>query len=226
MSWVSMEEGFFLYRVALDAGRHSQGRYSVPLRFSEPCKPQAAVWNFATVPAGKTPHPIAVELFVQLTLANVFMNDFVERTHWMQARAKANISCLLFDTVAEIYRRQRILVVSGVRVHFSGRSSSAKIAVTDRPEHMPAVNALSGIDVQLRHFIERRAAIIIGAAFRRMDTSTGTHHTGGILGSDAGFGDDVGHSSPPCMTLSAFKKRGSAACNASVDNQINPARPR
>ena len=63
-----------------------------------------------------------------------------------------------------------------------------------------AVNALSGIDVQLRHFIERWAAIVIGAAFRRMDAIHRAHiYTGGILGSDAGFGDDVGNRSPPCM---------------------------
>src|SRR5713101_4161446 len=62
----------------------------------------------------------------------------------------------------------------------------------------PAVNALSGIDIQLRHFIERRAAIVIGAVFRRMDTIHGAHiYTGGILCSDARFGDDVGHWSPP-----------------------------
>jgi hypothetical protein len=34
-----------------------------------------------------------------------------------------------------------------------------------------AINALSGIDVQLKHFIERRAAIVIGAVFRRMDSA-------------------------------------------------------
>src|SRR6267154_4158837 len=61
-----------------------------------------------------------------------------------------------------------------------------------------AVNALSGIDIQVWHFIERRASIVIGAVFRRMDTIHGAHiHTGGILCSDARFGDDVGHWSPP-----------------------------
>jgi hypothetical protein len=44
-----------------------------------------AVWNLATVSAGKTPHPVPVELFVQLALANIFMNDLVERTHRCQA---------------------------------------------------------------------------------------------------------------------------------------------
>src|SRR5712692_3925767 len=51
-----------------------------------------------------------------------------------------------------------------------------------------AVNALSGIDVQLRHFIERRAAIVIGAAFRRMDTIHRAHvHTGSVFGPDTWF---------------------------------------
>src|SRR5258707_5711487 len=55
-----------------------------------------------------------------------------------------------------------------------------------------AVNALSGINVELKHFVERRASIVIGAVFRRMDTIHGAHvHTGGILRSDTRFGDDV-----------------------------------
>src|SRR6266481_6023154 len=70
-----------------------------------------------------------------------------------------------------------------------------------------AVNALSGIDVQLRHFIERRAAIVIGAAFRRMDTIHRAHiHTGSVLGSDTGFSDDVGHWSPSCMDSISLQK--------------------
>src|SRR6266850_5331218 len=57
-----------------------------------------------------------------------------------------------------------------------------------------AVNALSGIDIQLRHFIDRRAAIVISAALCRMDTIHRAHiYTGGILCSDARFGDDVRH---------------------------------
>src|SRR2546425_13162289 len=46
----------------------------------------------------------------------------------------------------------------------------------------PAVNALSGIDVQLRHFIEHRASIVIGAVFRRMDTIHRAHiDTGSVF---------------------------------------------
>src|SRR6266481_5648617 len=70
-----------------------------------------------------------------------------------------------------------------------------------------AVNALSGIDVQLRHFIERRAAIVIGAVFRRMDTIHRAHiYTGSVLGSDAGFSDDIGHWSPACMDRISLQK--------------------
>src|SRR5438046_3382089 len=46
----------------------------------------------------------------------------------------------------------------------------------------PAVNALSGIDIQLRHFIERRAAIVISAALCRMDTIHRAHiDTGSVF---------------------------------------------
>src|SRR6266478_3754939 len=70
-----------------------------------------------------------------------------------------------------------------------------------------AVNALSKIDVQLTHFIESRAAIVIGAAFRWMNTIHRAHiYTGGILGSDAGFGNDVGHRSPPCIDRISLRK--------------------
>src|ERR1700720_2339279 len=57
-----------------------------------------------------------------------------------------------------------------------------------------AINALSGIDVQLRHFIERWSAIVIASAFRRMNTIHRAHiHTGGVFGSNARFSDDVCH---------------------------------
>src|SRR6266851_2911927 len=79
-----------------------------------------------------------------------------------------------------------------------------------------AVNALSGIDIELRHFIERRASIVIGSVFRRMDTIHRAHiYTSGILCSDARFGDDVGHRSPPMHgPYQASKGVSPAACNA------------
>ncbi len=89
VTWVSMEEGFFLYRVALDAADiapgHIQGSTPVVANLANP---RLAVWDLAAVPTGKTPHPVAVALFVQFALANVFMNDFVERTHWCQAQCR------------------------------------------------------------------------------------------------------------------------------------------
>src|SRR5216684_1108705 len=80
-----------------------------------------------------------------------------------------------------------------------------------------AINAFGGIDVQLRHFIERRAAIVIGSTLRRMNTIHRAHiHAGGVLGSNAGFGDDVGHRSPPCAarldTLRLRARRWHSRC--------------
>jgi len=79
---MSMEEGFFLYRVALDASdiapRYIEGSTPVVANLANP---GLAVWDLATVPAGKTPHPVAVELFVQFALANVFMKDGLKASH-------------------------------------------------------------------------------------------------------------------------------------------------
>src|SRR5260370_37933561 len=107
--WMSMEEGFFLYRVALDAADiapgHKQGSTPVVTNLANTT---LAFSDLATVPAGKTPHPVAVELFEQFALANVFMNDLVQCTHMCQGQCQRNVSYLLFDTCrAEIYRRQR-----------------------------------------------------------------------------------------------------------------------
>jgi hypothetical protein len=83
---MSMEEGFFLDRVALDATDiapgHKQGSALVVANLANP---GLAIWDLATVSAGKTPHPVAVELFVEFALANVFMNDFAQCTHTCQA---------------------------------------------------------------------------------------------------------------------------------------------
>ena len=65
-----------------------------------------------------------------------------------------------------------------------------------------AINALCGIDIQLRHFVKRRAAIVISPAFRRMDAIHRAHvHTGGIFCTDAGFSDNVCYRSPPLRDL-------------------------
>jgi hypothetical protein len=77
-----MEEGFFLYWVALDAAdiapRHKESSTQVVANLANP---GLAVRDLATVSASKAPHPVPVELFVQLALANVFMNDFAQCTH-------------------------------------------------------------------------------------------------------------------------------------------------
>src|SRR6266446_131682 len=72
-----------------------------------------------------------------------------------------------------------------------------------------AINALSRVDIQLKHLIKRRPAIVIGAALCRMDTIHRAHvHTGSIFGPDTGFGDDVGHGSPPCVDRISLRKVG------------------
>ena len=95
--WMSMEEGFLLYRVALDAAditpRHIQDSTLVVANLANP---RLAVWDLAAVPAGKTPYPVAVELFVQFALANVFMNDFVERMHWCQSQYRGKRQLTVF----------------------------------------------------------------------------------------------------------------------------------
>src|SRR5260370_31511204 len=84
-----MEEGFFLDGVALDAADiapgHKEGSAPVVANLANAGLP---VRDLATVPAGKTPHPVAVELFVQFAPANVFMNDFAQRTHTCQVSCR------------------------------------------------------------------------------------------------------------------------------------------
>src|SRR5258708_1760117 len=137
-SWMSMEEGFFLYRVALDAANiapgHKQRSAAVVANLANP---GLAFWDLATVPAGETPHPVAVELFVQFALANVFMNDFVQCTHLCQGQCQRNVSYLLFDICrAEIYRRQRNSCCSRCTLATSRADLPARRWPSpDRPEH-------------------------------------------------------------------------------------------
>jgi hypothetical protein len=82
---MSMKERFFLDGIALDAADiapgHKQG--STPA-VANLANARLAVRDLATMPTSKTPHPVAVELFVEFALANVFINDFVQRTHTYQ----------------------------------------------------------------------------------------------------------------------------------------------
>src|SRR5882724_5282230 len=90
-----------------------------------------------------------------------------------------------------------------------------------------AVNALTGIDVQLRHFIERRASIVIGAVFRRMDTIHRAHiYTGSVFRPETGLGDDVGHWPPPMHgPCQPSKSVSAAAYKPSVKSENHPADP-
>jgi hypothetical protein len=94
---MSMEEGLFLYGVALDATDiipgHKQSSTPVVTNLANT---RLAVWDLATVPAGKTPYPVAVELFVQFALANVFMNDFAQCTHIGQGQCQDKRQLLAF----------------------------------------------------------------------------------------------------------------------------------
>jgi hypothetical protein len=84
-TWISMEEWLFLYRVALDrayiAPGYIKGSTAVVTNFADS---GLAIWDLATMSAGKTSHPVAVELFVQFALANIFINDFAQRVHTYQ----------------------------------------------------------------------------------------------------------------------------------------------
>jgi hypothetical protein len=117
---MSMEEGFFLDGVALDAADiapgHKQGSALVVANFANP---RLAVWDLATVPAGKTPHPVALELFVQFAFANVFMNDFAQRTHTCRVvPRRPSATCLLILVGLKFATVHIILVGLSVRVPF------------------------------------------------------------------------------------------------------------
>jgi hypothetical protein len=65
-----------------------------------------------------------------------------------------------------------------------------------------AVDALDGIDVELRDFIEAGTAIIVGRALLGVDAIYGAGiDAGGVLHPDAGLGNDVRHRPPPSSTL-------------------------
>src|SRR6266849_2114695 len=61
-----------------------------------------------------------------------------------------------------------------------------------------AIDALYGIDVELRDIIEARTAIVIGRVLLRVDAIYRAGiDAGGVLYSDTGFGNDVCHGPPP-----------------------------
>src|SRR5882724_6463224 len=91
----------------------------------------------------------------------------------------------------------------------------------------PVVNALSAIDIELRHFIERRTAIVISAALCRMDTIHRAHiDTGSVFRPETELGNDVVHLSPPMHgPYQPSKGVGSAAFKPSVKSENHPADP-
>src|SRR5580692_1811903 len=195
-----MEERFFLDRVALDAADIAPGykQGSAPV-VANLANSRLAVRDLATVPTSKTPHPVAVELFVQFAFANVFINNFVQRAHMCQMLCRPSATHLLILVGLKLTAVDVILVDLDIRGPLLGKIIQRKNCRHWADRYTgAAINALSGVDVQLRHFIERRSAIVIGAALRRMDTIHRAHvDAGGVLGSNARFSDDVCHQPTP-----------------------------
>jgi len=95
--WMSMEEGFFLDGVALNAADIAPGHIECPAPVvANLANAGLPVRDLATVSAGKTPHPVAVELFVEFALSNVFMNDFAQRIHTCQVSCRGDRQLLAF----------------------------------------------------------------------------------------------------------------------------------
>jgi hypothetical protein len=85
------------------------------------------------------------------------------------------------------------------------------------------VDALDGIDVELRDFIEAGTGIIVGRALLGVDAIYGTGiNAGGVFRSDAGFGNDIGHGPPsPCQNLRyACSGEDSSACGGRINSAL------
>src|SRR5207244_10017315 len=96
---MSMEEGFFLDGVALNAADIAPGHIECPAPVvANLANAGLPVRDLATVSAGKTPHPVAVELFVEFALSNVFMNDFAQlrsEEHTSELQSPDHLVCRL-----------------------------------------------------------------------------------------------------------------------------------
>ena len=81
--------------------------------------------------------------------------------------------------------------LSGVR-NFRARRPAREV------KQYSAVDAFHGVNVELGHSLESGATVVIARVFLRVDAiyRTGVN-AGGIFGSDAGFGDNIGHRPPP-----------------------------
>src|SRR6267154_4516284 len=139
---------------------------------------------------------------------------------------ETSATCFLILVGLKLTAVNVILVGLGVRLPLLGQIFLREDGRhrTDRNTGT-AVNALSGIDVELRHFIERRASIVIGAVFRRMDTIHRAHiYTGSVSRPETGLGNDVGHQLPPMYgPYQSSKGVGSAAYKPSVKCEYHPA---
>ena len=70
------------------------------------------------------------------------------------------------------------------------------------------VDALDGIDVELRDFIEAGTAIIVGRALLGVDAIYGASiDAGGVLHPDTGLGNDVRQRPPPSSALCFLERR-------------------
>src|SRR5258708_1911934 len=141
---------------------------------------------------------------------------------------ETSATCFLILVGLKFIAVNVILVGLGVRLPLLGQIFLREDGRhrTDR-NTCTAVNALSGIDVELRHFIERRASIVIGSVFRRMDTIHRAHiYTGSVFRPETAIGNDVGHQSPPMHgPYQPSKGVGSAAYKPSVKSENHPADP-
>jgi len=64
------------------------------------------------------------------------------------------------------------------------------------------IDAFHRINVQLGNVVERRTTVVITGVLLGVDTIYGTGvDAGGVFGSDARFGNDIGHRPPPAITI-------------------------
>ncbi len=76
---ISVKERLLLDGIALDATHISPGHIQrAALVVADFANAGLALWNRAAMSAGEAAHAIAVELFVQLAFADVFVNNVTE----------------------------------------------------------------------------------------------------------------------------------------------------
>jgi hypothetical protein len=64
------------------------------------------------------------------------------------------------------------------------------------------IDAFHRINVELGNVVERRTTVVISRVLLGVDAIYGTSvDAGGVFGSDAGFGNDIGHRPPPAITV-------------------------